>query len=472
MKKNRLAVFLAVSILLGSVPGGVAAAEPAAVQTVIEEAGPAADIEAAEVPLFASYRDKLVRVKVKGSSPVEYDYYYYDKNGKKLKNAWKTIKRGGKSYRYYFGADGRAYRASADPAFKYNVTVRKIGGVKYGFNTTGLMVTGIAVTANLDGGTLYYFGSNGKFSEAITKQLRQAAKRGSSSAKLRSLLKKYEGKEQSSYTSNVCSIYNGVQPLRANVSRYHRFEVQYYEMPGGKEIVYLVIGALKLDAAEPELNSGTVFTGWKTVNGKTYYYNKGGKKTTGVHKILGKTYVFTAKGVLVKNKKVYKAGDGYYKITAAGVATQFTGVQELAAKRLLSSTVNMNLKRAFQWSSMKFFSVPAPSATTESKIAEYYGKFGFTNHRGNCYVQAYTFYWMAKLLGQKVKVVRGYVKKSSGLSSHAWCEITNSKGALRIYDPNFNSEYKAKLNNPDAGWNFVYGAKNTLRYYNAKKKPM
>ena len=180
--------------------------------------------------------------------------------------------------------------------------------------------------------------------------------------------------------------------------------------------------------------------------------------------------MFTAKGVLVKNKKVYQAGGGIYKITAAGAATKLTGVKEMAGKRLLSGEVGMSLRKAFAWSAMKFFAVPEPTAKTEAKIAEYYGRFGFRNHRGNCYVQAYTFYWMAKLLGQNVKVVRGYIKTGSGLTPHAWCEITTSGGALRVYDPNFNSEYSAKLKNKNAGWNFTYGAKKTLAYYDGKRR--
>ena len=212
-------------------------------------------------------------------------------------------------------------------------------------------------------------------------------------------------------------------------------------------------------------------SGWVTVSGKTYYY-KAGKKVAGVQTIGGRTRIFTAKGVLIKNKKVYKAKDRYYKISAAGIASRLTGIRELAAKRLLASNVNMSLKKAFLWSAMDFLAVPAPSVKTESQIAEYYGKIGFSSHRGDCRVQAYTFYWMAKLLGKNVRVIRGYVMKTNGLADHAWCEITATDGTRRVYDPNFNSEYSAKLKNPNAGWNFTYGAKKTLRYYNSKKKPM
>ncbi|MBP3912858.1 MAG: transglutaminase [Lachnospiraceae bacterium] len=211
--------------------------------------------------------------------------------------------------------------------------------------------------------------------------------------------------------------------------------------------------------------------GWKTVKGKTYYY-QAGKKLTGTKKIDGKTYIFSKAGALIKNKKVYKAGKKYYRIDKKGVAVRFTGVEAMAAKRLCTKKINKNLKKAFKWSAMNFFSVPKCKSRKESKIAKYYGKFGFSNGVGDCYVQAYTFYWMAKVLGYDVKVVRGYVEKAGGRKdSHAWCEI-KKKGKVYVYDPNFNKEYSQIVGNPNAGYAIRYGAKKTLKYYSPKKKLM
>ena len=210
--------------------------------------------------------------------------------------------------------------------------------------------------------------------------------------------------------------------------------------------------------------------GWKTVKGKTYYYADG-KKATGVKTIDGKTYIFKSTGVLVKNKKVYKAGKKYYKIDKKGVAVRFKGVEALAAKRLLTKKINLNLKKAFKWAAMDFYTVAPPSSKKEAKIARYYGEFGFKHGRGDCYVQAYTFYWMAKVLGYNVKVVRGYVEKSSGLATHAWVEMKTKKGKVYVYDPNFYKEYSAKLGDKNAGYKFTYSTKKkTLKYYSAKKK--
>lgn len=59
-------------------------------------------------------------------------YYAYE-NGKKLCNAWRTIKSGKVSYTYYFGANGAAYQADKGMMGKYSVIVKKIKGQYYGF---------------------------------------------------------------------------------------------------------------------------------------------------------------------------------------------------------------------------------------------------------------------------------------------------------------------------------------------------
>lgn len=63
-------------------------------------------------------------------------YYAYE-NGKKLCNAWRTIKSGKVSYTYYFGANGAAYQADKEMMGKYSVIVKKIKGQYYGFDYLG-----------------------------------------------------------------------------------------------------------------------------------------------------------------------------------------------------------------------------------------------------------------------------------------------------------------------------------------------
>lgn len=180
--------------------------------------------------------------------------------------------------------------------------------------------------------------------------------------------------------------------------------------------------------------------------------------------------IITNETNLATKKKVYKSGSSYYGTKSNGKTYKLSGVEVKAAKRLLKSSINLSLKKAFKWSAMPFFATPDPTTTDSKKIAEYYGNFGFDNHKGSCDVQAYTFYYMAKILGNNVKVIRGYVMKTTGLSEHSWCEITDKDGNVKVYDPNFNSEYSKSLGNNYAGYGFKYGASKTLQYYDANKK--
>lgn len=201
--------------------------------------------DSGETVLAASYRNKLVKVGIKGSDPADYDYYYYDANGKKLTNAWKTIRQGGNNYRFYFGKNGKACKAKKDGTFKYNVAIHTIKGIKYGFDVNGRMVTGVWINASFDRPYFYYFNADGKFNAARSQALRTAAKKGAPASGLKNLLKKYVGKPKSTLRSGACTIYKGQEPLYATIVRYQRLEIQYYKMPDGKEIVYIAIGALR-----------------------------------------------------------------------------------------------------------------------------------------------------------------------------------------------------------------------------------
>lgn len=74
-------------------------------------------------------------------------YYYYDKNGKKLKNSWKTVK----GSRYYFTAKGYAATGGA-----------KIGNYVYVFNTNGKLLRPSKATLKTIGKYTYYVNKNGR----------------------------------------------------------------------------------------------------------------------------------------------------------------------------------------------------------------------------------------------------------------------------------------------------------------------
>ena len=230
-----------------------------------------------------------------------------------------------------------------------------------------------------------------------------------------------------------------------------------------------------------------VKNGW---SGNYYYQN--GKKVTGLKKISGKYYYFNSKGVLQKNKAAYKivvsGKTRYYNINAKGIATRLKGTKELAAIRLNKLGASLNsitpakqlaaLKKAFLWSAQISYRAMSTSVSA-AEAPDYFGSYGFKTGRGDCQVQAYTFYWMAKVLGYKPAFVKGYVPRSktsdgkySNFASHAWCTISID-GVKYVFDPNFNTSSDAaalRAANKYVGFMFRYGDKNTYAYHNLKKK--
>lgn len=210
-----------------------------------------------------------------------------------------------------------------------------------------------------------------------------------------------------------------------------------------------------------------LLTGWQTISKAKYYFDPETKAaTTGLKTIKGKKYYFAKNAKLYTSRLYQKIGSRYYSIDKNGVLKNLSTVERMAAQRV--TRLGKNLKKAFDWSSrIRYKALKAPSA---KKAPAYYGEYGFKNNRGDCYVQAYTFYWMAKSLGYNIKVVKGYVPqgldangKPNKFGSHAWCEI-KSGSRTYVYDPNFETLYRGK------GYKFRYGDKGHYRYFDSKKR--
>ena len=109
--------------------------------------------------------------------------YYFYRNGKKQKNIWKTIKKGNKKYRYYFGKNGAAYAGKVKNS-RMVPSVRSIKGAKYAFDQKGRMLKGI-YAVNMK---FYCFASNGKLDPKKTGLLRKASVYEADGSVLRTLL--------------------------------------------------------------------------------------------------------------------------------------------------------------------------------------------------------------------------------------------------------------------------------------------
>lgn len=198
----------------------------------------------------------------------------------------------------------------------------------------------------------------------------------------------------------------------------------------------------------------------------------------------GKQYYYNSQGQMVKGKYGYKIGNSYYQISKTGVLKKVSKVEGLAGMQLNpyygKYSKSQTLWKAFQWSAKLRYVAGSSRGPSGQDKETYFGLSGFQRNRGDCNVQAATFYWMAKVLGYDVKFVQGYVpteKNASGkitkYGAHAWTTIKIG-GKTYVYDPNFSgycnrNKLFTKLK---AGYKFTYGTKHTYLYCNSKKKEL
>lgn len=203
----------------------------------------------------------------------------------------------------------------------------------------------------------------------------------------------------------------------------------------------------------------------------------------------GVTRIYDAQDKLITNKPVYEVKAGkksqYYGIDKDGVATLYKGVEEMAAKQLCQLKAGgkmsiANLKKAFKWAA----NLPYKNNTKKLKgkaAAEFYGQYGFEYGCGDCNTRAYTFYWMAKILGYPVKAIQGYAMTRQGLQSHAWTTIKFGKTNY-FFDPDFNHDHAGKVEMTGSGkkikqkkycgfkQKYNVPGSGTYVYYNSNKK--
>lgn len=138
--------------------------------------------------------------KVKESGETE---RYYLKSGRVVTNRFKTLKDGTKKYRFYFGKDGKAYRAEGNSYMSTTqVKLFKINGKKYGFDENAHMAKGLWSTKE---NKLCYFEDSGVLNLTKSKVYRKAAKVGRKSKTLPKQLKKVFKKPKKTQKSDSCN---------------------------------------------------------------------------------------------------------------------------------------------------------------------------------------------------------------------------------------------------------------------------
>ena len=187
--------------------------------------------------------------------------------------------------------------------------------------------------------------------------------------------------------------------------------------------------------------------------------------------------------------KTEEASDAAPEVTTgAKTDTQkkkMSAVEKLAVKRLNKLKADKktlkNLRKAFKWSASLRFKNQNVSKKGKA-AANYYGQYGFKMKAGDCNTAAFTFYWMAKMLGYDATAIQGYVPDTSldDLKPHAWVMIKIGKTTW-FFDPDLNRAKAGKWANTMSGrkklgkyvgFKFKFGAPGTYVYHDAKKKMM
>ncbi len=212
-------------------------------------------------------------------------------------------------------------------------------------------------------------------------------------------------------------------------------------------------------------------SGWGEYNGKKYYKNPAtGFPYKNQWVSFGKTYYYAnAKGLMVSGWQTI-GGYRYYFDLKTNVMARNTTIDGVRigpdgkastiytrAAKILDS-VGWNLRAAFNWSAKQ---IRYQTLSQRPSVgSEWFANYGFQNRRGNCYVMAATFYYMAKALGYDAHQVAGYVPMiGGGMTPHSWCEIVIN-GTTYVYDPDFT--YETGRN----GYQISYGTSGTWRYAN------
>ena len=203
-------------------------------------------------------------------------------------------------------------------------------------------------------------------------------------------------------------------------------------------------------------SSGAMATNWLLLGSSWYYLGSDGAMRTGWQYIGNKWYyMYTAndshggsEGAMASNTII----DGY-QLLADG--TWCTGT-ELKARQVLDR-VGWSLHSAFNWSARMTYK---KMTADPSQGSEWFAAYGFENNRGNCYVMAATFCYMARQLGYDAHQMAGKVPtRSGGLTPHSWVEV-NIGGSIYVFDPDFAKETGKN------GYQISYGTSGTWKYSN------
>ena len=331
--------------------------------------------------------------------------------------------------------DGKRYFCNAEGILYQNRFI-KFGTIYYYMGSDGSMQTGI-VKAN--DGRLYYIGEDGTVQKKA-QWIEQDGKRYFCNAE--GIL--YQNRfikfgDTYYYCGNDAAIVKGTtQAVNGVLYRFDSNGIMIKE--GGW-------GEYKGNKYYKNPATGFPYKNqWVTFGRIWYYANANGFMVSGWQTIGGKRYYFYYDTKYMARNAVIEG----IRIGDDGVADP---VYTYAAKVL--DQVGWNLKAAFDWSaSLQYKNV----SNNASPGSAWFATYGFQSGRGDCYVMAATFYYMAKVMGYNAHQIDGYVPRiGGGKTPHSWVEI-DMNGTTYVYDPDFTHEHGRN------GFQITYGTSGTWRY--------
>lgn len=161
-------------------------------------------------------------------------------------------------------------------------------------------------------------------------------------------------------------------------------------------------GDLTEDGNAYHFDSGILLSGFRTVNGKKYYYGKG--------------------GAVVKNNIVGSDQEGWYYADSKGVCCESEEIRlaaQFMAKYCKGNTLQEKMKNGFMYMAnnipyKRYYDPPKKAADIPHLAVEC-----FKNRNANCYRYAAAFCCMARMAGYRARMAVGI----TGSAPHGWTEV-------------------------------------------------
>ncbi len=153
---------------------------------------------------------------------------YYIESGKAVLNTWKTVKEKKGNFKYYFGKNGKAYKAGSISGMRTTkVKIKAVNGTQYGFDENGHCVKGLWST---DKKLVYFNKKTGVYDKKKSKVYQKAVKTGKKSVNMPKNLKKTFGKPKKIKTVSSCNpfdIKQGTYITNSTLKRYKGYNYIY-----------------------------------------------------------------------------------------------------------------------------------------------------------------------------------------------------------------------------------------------------